>query len=124
MRSRGSTQDDYIIRMIQQAADALRLLRHRLMGTAYTPEGIRAAADAAIGALLGTRASMLERLDASSAAKLVGHPDHVDLWADLVEVEAQALEKGGDSAAAELRRRRAAELRSAVLAIWGPRVDG
>jgi hypothetical protein len=124
MRSRDSTQDDYILRMIRQAADALRLLRHRLMGTSESPEGIRAGAEAAINMLLGPRAPMIERLDAASAARLVGHPDEVDLWADLMEVEADALERGGDAATAEQRRRRVFDLRAAVIAAWGPRVNG
>jgi hypothetical protein len=120
MRTRGNTQDDYILRLIQQAANALRVLRHRLMGTSDSPEGIRAGAEAAIGALLGTRATLIEKLDAASAAQLVGHPEHVTLWADLIDVEADALDRLDDPTGAAKRRQRARELRSATDSIWGP----
>ena len=120
MRSRDGEQEDYLIRMIKQAADALRLLRHRLMGTANTAEGVQAGAEAAIGALLGPRASLIEKLDATSAAQLVGHPDMVDLWADLLEVEADAVSRGGDEATSVALRKRSRELRDATNTIWGP----
>ena len=124
MRSRDGTQEDYLIRMIKQAADALRLLRHRLMGTADTAEGVQAGAVAAIGALLGPRASLIEKLDAHSAAQLVGHPDMVDLWADLLDVEADAVARGGDEAGAVALRKRSRELRDATVSIWGPAKTG
>ena len=121
MRPSGTTQEDYLLRIIKQAADALRLLRHRLMGTAESVEGVQAGAEAAIGALLGPRATLIEKLDATSAAQLVGHPDTVDLWADLLEVEAQAFERGGDMESAAHMNKRVAELRAAVIALWGPK---
>ena len=120
MRSRDGTQEDYLIRLIKQAADALRLLRHRLMGTANTAEGVRAGAEAAIGALLGPRASLIEKLDATSAAQLVGHPDLVDLWAALLEVEGEAASRSGDEAGAAALRHRMLALRDAASSIWGP----
>ncbi len=120
MRSRDGEQEDYLIRMIKQAADALRLLRHRLMGTANTAEGVRAGAEAAIGALLGPRASLIEKLDATSAVQLVGHPDLVDLWAALLEVEADAASREGDDAGTLALRKRVGELRDATVSIWGP----
>ncbi|MEO7454881.1 MAG: hypothetical protein ABIY52_01370 [Gemmatimonadaceae bacterium] len=123
MRSRGNTEEDYLLRVIKQAADAIRLLRHRLMGTTSSIDGVRAGAATAIGALLGPRASLIDKLDASSAAQLVGHPDTVDLWADLLEVDAEAAERDGDVSGAALERQRVRELRAAVIAIWGPRQD-
>lgn len=115
MRPRSTNQEDYLLRLIQEAAAALRLLKHRLAGTASTPEAVREQAGIAIRALLGARAQLLERIDAVSAAHLIGHPEHVELWAALLDVEADAAQRCGDLPSAEQLRARAQSLRDAAL---------
>lgn len=118
MRPRSTNQEDYLLRLIKEAAAALRLLRHRLAGTADAPESIREQAAQAIGMLLGGRASLLEQLDAVSAAHLVGHVEHVHLWAGLLDVEADGAGRAGDAAAAAALHARATDLRAAAETLW------
>jgi len=119
MRPRGNTQEDYLLRMIRQAAELLRQLRRRLLGGEVSAETIRHDAAAAIDLLLGAQAPVLGMLDASSAARLVGHPAVVELWCSLVDVEADAAEASADPAFAARHRERAVALREAARSIWG-----
>jgi len=119
MRPRGNTQEDYLLRMIRQAAELLRQLRRRLLGGEVSAETIRHDAAAAIDLLLGAQAPVLGMLDASSAARLVGHPAVVELWCSLLDVEANAAEASGDPAFAARHRARAVALREAARSIWG-----
>lgn len=120
MRPRGNTQEDYLLRMIRQAAELLRQLRRRLLGGEESAETIRQDAVAAIDLLLGGQGPVLGMLDAISAAQLVGHPAVVELWCALLDVEADAAEAGGDPAVATRRRARAVALRDAARTLWGP----
>ncbi len=113
VRSRSSNSEDYLLRLIKEAAAALRLLRHKLMGTADAPEAVRDQAAIAIGALLGARAPILERIDAESAVRLVADYEQVMLWAALLEVEGDAALRAGDPAGAEALGDRARTLRVA-----------
>ena len=122
MRPRGNTQEDYLLRIIRQAGEALRRLRHRLTGGADTPEIVRMDAVAATDALLGSQATVLGLLDAASAVRMVGHPAIVDVWVALLEVEAGASDAMGDSASGSRRRARASA-REAASAIWGSPAD-
>jgi len=119
MRPRGNTQEDYLLRMIRQAAELLRQLRRRLLGGEVSAETIRHDAAAAIDLLLGAQAPVLGMLDASSAARLVGHPAVLELWCSLLDVEADAAEASGDPAFAARHRARAGALREAARNIWG-----
>ena len=119
MRSRDAEEEDYLLRLIRQAADVLRRLRHLMLSGAGSPEVIRLDAANAIEALLGPQARILSRLDAMSAARLVGHPDHVALWGALLVVEADATSSTGDSASAARLHERARTLREAARVIWG-----
>ena len=119
MRPRGNTQEDYLLRMIRQAAELLRQLRRRLLGGEVSAETIRHDAAAAIDLLLGGQAPVLGMLDANSAARLVGHPAIVELWCSLLDVEADAAEASGDPAFAARHRARAVALREAARSIWG-----
>jgi hypothetical protein len=121
MRPRGNTQEDYLLRIIRQAGEALRRLRHRLAGGADTPEIVRMDAIAATDALLGSQAPVLALLDATSAVRMVGHPAVVDVWIALLEVEAGASDAMGDSTNASRRRARALALREAATMLWGAR---
>ena len=117
MRSRGNTQEDYLIRMIKQAAEVLRRLRQRLAGGSGSPEEIRRDAAVAADMLLGAQSSVLAMLDPLSAVTLVGHPDVVHLWAALLDVQAGAT--GSDDVAANRLRSRAQALREAAATLWG-----
>jgi hypothetical protein len=119
MRARGNSQEDYLLRIIRQAAEVLRRLRHRLTGGGDAPEIVRMDAVAATEALLGSQSSVLGLLDPASAVRLVGQPDIVALWIALIDVEAGALDAMGDAPTAERRRARARALREASTALWG-----
>ena len=119
MRPRGNTQEDYLLRIIRQAAELLRQLRRRLLGGETNAESIRQDAAAAIDLLLGAQAPVLGMLDAMSAAQLVGHPAVVELWCALLDVEADAADASGDPASAVRRRARAIALRNAARMLWG-----
>ena len=62
MRPRGNTQEDYLLRIIRQAAELLRQLRRRLLGGETNAESIRQDAAAAIDLLLGAQAPVLGML--------------------------------------------------------------
>jgi hypothetical protein len=119
MRPRGNTQEDYLLRIIRQAAELLRQLRRRLLGGEASADDIRRDAATAIEFLLGSQAPVLAMLDAGSAVRLVGHPALVQLWAALLGVEADAAEASGDATVATRRRARASALREAVREAWG-----
>ena len=119
MRQRGNTQEDYLLRMIRQAAELLRQLRRRLLGGEQSADTIRQDAAAAIDLLLGAQTPVLGMLDPASAVQLVGHPALVALWTALLDVEADATEVSGDAALAARRRARAAALREAARGVWG-----
>ncbi len=110
-----AARDDYLLRLIQQAAAALRHLRTRL-GSGEPADDVSRDADAAIGSLLGPQRAMLERLDAWSAANLLGDAERVIAWSDLVTLQADLREVSGDSAGSSALRQRADALRSHVQA--------
>ncbi len=118
MRSRSGDREDYVLRVIRQAAEALRLLRLRLAGGADSPEVVRRQAAAAVDALLGADAPLLGRLDAPSAVRLVGDPRRVALWRGLLDVEAAAAGAAGDPARADALGRRARALAAAAAERW------
>jgi hypothetical protein len=123
MRPRGNTQEDYLLRMIRQAAELLRQLRRRLLGGDESAETIRQDAAVAIDLLLGAQAPVLGMLDPASAVRLVGHPALVALWTALLDVEADAAEASGDGIVAARRHGRAAALRDAARSAWGAMDD-
>lgn len=100
---------DYIMRMIAAAAAAVARLRERLNSGAAPDEIVREAR-VAQSALLGNEAVLLRALDASSAAHTIGDPERLAAWADLLRLEAEALEKAGDVDGAKSALSRAGEL--------------
>jgi hypothetical protein len=118
VRTRSANHEDYVLRLIRQAADALRRFRLRLAGADHAPAAVRHDAAAAVQALLGADAPLLARLDAASAARLVGDPQRVALWHGLLDVEAAAAHAEGDVGGAAAGRERAAALRAAAGALW------
>ncbi len=118
MSIRRSDQDDYILRLIRQAAEALRRLRERLTHSAASPETVRHEAAAATDALLGPEAPLLRRLDPRSAARLLGHPGQVAMWAELLEAQADAAHAARDLEGAGALGARAKALREAAAELW------
>lgn len=114
MGTHSSEQEDYLIRIIKQAAEAIRRLRGKLTESAAAIPAILVEGNVAVEQLLGTQADVLSRLDAETAVRLVGNSRRVQLWADLVELEADARDIGGDATVAATKRARAVALRSAV----------
>ena len=97
-------RDDYLLRLIQEAAAALRRLRARL-GAGDSAKEVSRDADAAIGTLLGPQRAMLERLDAWSAANLLGDPERVLVWSELMKLQADMLDASGDPRGTLVRQR-------------------
>jgi hypothetical protein len=91
-----TARQDYLLRMITQAAAALRRLRERLVGGGSAEEVVRDAG-AAIGELLGPQRSTLELLDARSATMLLGNDDRVPHWIALIRLQADAARQAGAS---------------------------
>jgi len=118
MSLRRGAREDYVLRMIRQAADALRVLRLRLTAGAESPAVLRAQAAATVATLLGADAPLLARLDARSAVRLVDDPRRVALWHGLLDVEAAAAAACDDASTAAVLRRRAAALRAARAERW------
>jgi hypothetical protein len=114
MGTHGSEQEDWLIRIIKQAAEAIRRLRGDLTESAAVIPAILAESNTAIERLLGAQAAMLSRLDAETAVRLVGSSRRAQLWADLVELEADASDIGGDAVPAATKRARAVALRAAA----------
>jgi hypothetical protein len=100
-----AAREDYLLRMIAQAAAAMRRLRERLRGGGSAEEVVRDAG-AAIGELLGPQRSMLELLDPRSATSLLGNDERVVHWIAFVRLQADAERQAGrESQAAQLERR-------------------
>jgi len=95
-----AARDDSLIRLIQEAAAALRRFRSRL-GAGELPDEVSRDAGAAIGTLLGPQRPLLERLDGWSAANLLGDPERVQLWSDLLQLQSDAERVLGRAAQAE-----------------------
>jgi hypothetical protein len=104
-----AARDDYLLRLIQQAAAALRRFRERL-GTGESTEGVSRDVAEAISTLLGPQRMMLERLDGWSAANLLGDPERVFLWAELVRLQSDLERAAGRDARADTLAARATAL--------------
>jgi HEAT repeat protein len=113
MYRRAGGQQDYLIRMIQQAGEVLRRLRGRAAEGAPAVELIDTARSAQ-AALFGERAEMLQRLDAASAVFLIGDDEAVRLWIELLREEAAAHRAGGDAESAARVEQRALLLERAL----------
>jgi hypothetical protein len=101
-------QRDYILRMIEQ----LGLFLAKIMGArkAGDFELAEREAKAALGALFGPLAEMLEKVDSASAASLLGGPEKVGAAAALYAERGAAREAAGNQAAARADKKRALEL--------------
>ena len=100
-----TAREDYLLRMITQAAAALRRLRERLVGGGSAEDVVRDAG-AAIGELLGPQRSTLELLDPKSATMLLGNDERVPHWIALMRLQAEAArQSGADERALRLEQR-------------------
>ena len=105
-------RDDYLLRLIQQVAATLRRLRERVKDGALPDETTRDAS-AAIGELLGPQRSLMEVLDAKSASALAGDYERLELWVQLIRLQAEAARAANDSARADKLAARANALDAA-----------
>lgn len=114
-------QRDYILRMIEQLAVFLaRIAGARKAGDHELAER---EAQAALGALFGPLADMLEKVDSASAASLLGGPEKIGAAAALYAERAAAREAAGKTAQARADRRRALELHLEAARIKPPDSD-
>ena len=105
-------RDDYLMRLIQQVAATLRRLRGRVKDGAPPDETVRDAS-AAIGELLGPQRSLMEMLDAKSASALAGDYERLELWVQLIRLQADAARAAHDVARADKLSARADALDAA-----------
>ena len=105
------SERDYIMRMIALAAAAVARLREKLAAGAKPAEVAKEARDAQ-GELLGKDLAIYRALDGASAAKLIGDKETMRVWADLLELEADALAADGELEEAERLGRVVAALRA------------
>jgi hypothetical protein len=93
------SERDYIMRMIALAAAAVARLREKLRAGAM-PSEIIGEVRSAQNQLLGKDLAIYRALDGASAASLIGDKETMRAWADLLELEAEALRADGESAEA------------------------
>ena len=105
------SERDYILRMIALAAVAVARLREKLAAGAR-PGEIVDEARAAQGQLLGKDLAIYRALDGASAAQLIGDKETARAWADLLELESDALRAGGEHAEADRLDAAVARLRT------------
>jgi hypothetical protein len=99
---------DYILRLIEQFAQALgRIMGLRKAGKLDEAEKlVNATADGIFGSLR----SMIDKVDASTAAGLLGAHEKIIVYAAITIEEAEIAALRGDVRRAQIRRRRALEL--------------
>jgi hypothetical protein len=107
-------QRDYILRLLEQAAAAVRRLRELLGGGTADPTVIIDEARAAQAALFGKTWALLERVDIATATSLIRDARQLAVWAELLRVEADASRVMGDAQRAERLAARADELAAAA----------
>lgn len=101
-------QRDVVLRWIEEFGRLIaRLLRR---GAAGDLDLARDEIERATADLLGPLAPLVPQLDVASAAALLGDPDRIFAWAQLVELGGIVAEAQGNAAAGASARRRALEL--------------
>src|SRR5207302_3327512 len=115
-------QRDYILRLIQQVAQAVGLI-FRLSQSGQQAEALEVVRQN-VALVLGPDHALLERMDAASVVNFIGkfELDRVRLYAMLLTEEARVHERGGDPDLALRSRRRALELYAAA-SLAGARLD-
>ena len=107
-------QRDYILRLLEQAAAAVRRLRELLGGGTAEPTVIIEEARGAQAALFGNAWTLLERVNVATATTLVRDARQLAAWADLLRIEAEANRVVGDEQRAAQLEARADELAAAA----------
>jgi hypothetical protein len=113
-----SSRSDFILRLIEEIGAALRRLRGRLAGGAPATAVVAGAREAQ-ATLLGSMWPVLQTVDAATAAALVRDPWRLELWSDLLLVEAEAHRTLGDEPRAQ-----ALEKQAALLAAYAGEAPG
>ena len=115
-----AAREDYLIRLIQQLGVVLRRLRERLTGAPSVADAadVEREAGGAIATLLGPQAGLLDRLDPTSAARLLGDAERVALWIALLRVQSDAQRAAGRADAADRASARAVALERAASELW------
>ncbi len=98
---------DYLIRIIEQAVQAIRRMLGHLEGGDY--EAARADAEEAYDAL-GVPPDLVPRMSSAALAELLGQPEKIRLMSELSWHEGERLSATGDPVNGMDRRRRAIEL--------------
>jgi hypothetical protein len=106
-------QRDFILRMIEQIANAIARLRKRKAEGDLT--GARQEAHHATLELLGPAAAMAMMVDSRTAANLVSDPRRLRLWCLLLEEDSALLREQGKGREAAATDRRIVEL---LLEAW------
>ena len=102
-------RDDHLLRLIQQAAAAVKLFRERLLSGEST-DLLSREISVAIGTLLGSQRMLLERLDGWSAATLLGNRERVQLWVELLLLQSEIEHNAGRHENTNILSARAAAL--------------
>lgn len=113
VRTRNSEQEDYLLRMIQQLRLALARLRE-MLGGAAPGAAVRVEVAQNVALLLGADSAMLDQLDAESASRLVGSSARIEIWAQLLELEAELWARDGAVEREAALTARAVALRTAA----------
>jgi hypothetical protein len=104
-----SSREDYLLRILTQVGEAVSRLRTRLDDGATTGEMIPAIRSAE-GDLLREQADLLRALDPATAARILGSRRQLQLWIDLLRLEAEVYRNGGHPSAATALETRASQL--------------
>lgn len=103
-----SSQQDYLLRMLQQVAAAIaRMLRRKNAGDFV---GARQELNAAISELLGPSAQLAPFMDSRTASGLVSDPRMLTSWALLLRQDAELVRLLSNESAARATEQRALEL--------------
>jgi hypothetical protein len=104
---------DWLLRMIAMAAATIARLRGRLTkGDGGSAAEVVKEVRAAQAELLGRDGALLRMVDPASAAQMLG-PDRIPAWADLLQLEADALRADGKVDEATATESRARAIRAA-----------
>lgn len=115
-------QRDIVLGWIEQLGRLVARLLGR--GSAGDLAAARDQVNEAVASLLGPLAQILPQLEADSAAELLGDPDRIFAYAQLLDLDAAIREAAGEpEAAAEDRARAVALARAAALQAGGERTS-
>lgn len=104
-----SDKKDYILRLIEQMGRLVAALLHKVRNGEESQVAL-ADARVALSQMLGPLADIAPRMDSVTAGQMVGDPDVLGAWAELIAAEAEVASTHGDIDTAAASRRRALEL--------------